>query len=115
MDCPKCGATNAEGVQFCTNCHATLIFKCPKCEHKQAHGGVCDACGENFSLFWARYLAMKTSERERLDHDKTKAEIDAVASAVTLPLAAAPNLSRFLIVQLANRLFGRLFGRLSGR
>lgn len=115
MECAKCGTANAEGVQFCTNCHATLIFKCPKCDHRQPHGGKCDACGQDFAAFWSTYLAMKGQETQQIARDKTMAEMNAVASVVTLPLAAAPNLSRFLIVQLFGRLFRRLLGGFSSR
>jgi predicted amidophosphoribosyltransferase len=111
MNCPKCGAANAEGVQFCTNCHATLIFKCPNCAHTQTHGGVCDACGENLDLFWASYLAIKTNEAERVAHDKTKAEIAVAAQALTAPFAGGASLSRFFIVQLLGRLFARFTSR----
>lgn len=110
MNCPKCGAANAEGVQFCTNCHATLIFKCPNCAHTQTHGGTCDACGENLDLFWASYLAIKSNEAEHVARDKTKAEIAAVAQALTVPFGGA-SLSRFFIVQFLGRLFARFTSR----
>lgn len=104
MVCPKCGTANADGVQFCTNCHATLIFKCPKCAHSQPHGGSCDACGENFALFWAQRLATKALEEERIEKDKKKAEINAVATALTVPFSGPVGIAGFL----GMRIFGRL-------
>lgn len=111
MTCPKCGAENPDGVQFCTTCHATLLFKCPKCEHMQNHGGVCDACGLNLTAFWAAYLETKTEEDQKLEHDKTMAAIHNAAAIATAPIAAASNVSQFFLFQL----FGRLFGWLSSR
>lgn len=111
MNCPKCGAANADGVQFCVHCHATLIFKCPNCAHTQSHGGVCDACGENLDLFWASYLAIKSNEAERVARDKARAEIGEVMTAATLPFGGGASLSRFFIVQLLGRLFAKFRSR----
>lgn len=115
MTCPKCGAENAEGVQFCTTCHATLVFKCPKCEHTQNHGGVCDACGLNLNLFWATYLEAKREEDDKIAHDKTMAAIHNAAAIATAPIAAARNASQFFLFSLFEQLLGRLFGRFSSR
>ena len=104
MDCPKCGTANADGVQFCTNCHATLIFKCPKCEHKQAHGGRCDVCGEDFAFFWARHFAEKNAEEARIEKDKAEAEANAVRTALTVPFSGPAGWAFFLITQALNRI-----------
>jgi uncharacterized membrane protein YvbJ len=103
MDCPRCGVANAEGVQFCTNCHATLFFKCPKCEHTQAHGIVCEKCGTNFAQFWAIYMTQKSAENDRLESDKVKAAERMALQMATLPFAAGAGLSRFLIWQVISR------------
>lgn len=111
MTCPKCGATNGEGVQFCTSCHATLIFKCPKCEHTQTHGGQCEACGMSFDAFWASYLAMKTEEEQHVARDRALGEVNKALTIATAPFAAGTSLSRFFLVQLLSRFFGRLRSR----
>jgi|SRR5215469_327681 len=103
MTCPKCGATNADGVQFCTNCHATLIFKCPHCDHTQAHGGTCDTCGQNFAVFWCNYLAERSNEAKQIASDKTTAELGAVVTAAAAPLAGGGWLARVLLGQLLGR------------
>jgi len=115
MTCPKCGAANAEGVQFCTNCHATLLFKFPNCAHMQTHGGTCESCGANFDLFWASYLALKSNEEQQVEIDKLKAEAGAFMQILTLPLAAGASLTRFLFGQAAMQFIGRLFSRLTSR
>src|SRR5487761_1035699 len=115
MTCPKCGTANAEGVQFCTNCHATLLFKCPQCEHMQTHGGTCDSCGTNFDVFWASYLALKSNEEQQDEKDKLKAEIAALAQIVTLPLAGGAALARFVFGQAFMQAIGRVFSRLTSR
>jgi zinc ribbon protein len=103
MDCPRCGTANADGVQFCTNCHATLFFKCPKCEHTQSHGVICEKCGANFALFWSSYLLEKREEDEQLKHDKVKAAESLAFQAVTLPLFGGRWLSRFFLGQVIGR------------
>jgi len=115
MTCPKCGAANAEGVQFCTNCHATLLFKCPNCTHTQTHGRTCDSCGANFDLFWASYLALKSREEQQVKIDKFKAEVGIFMRILTLPLAAGASFTRFLFGQAAMQFIGRLFSRLTSR
>lgn len=96
MICPKCGATNADGVQFCMRCHATLFFKCPKCDHNQAHGDTCDACGQNFAAFWCSYLADKSNEAKQIASDRATAKLGAVVTAAAAPLAGGPWLTRVL-------------------
>jgi len=115
MTCPKCGAANAEGVQFCTNCHATLVFKCPNCAHTQTHGGTCESCGANFDLFWASYLALKSHETHQVESDKLKAEAGAFMQILMLPLAGGASLTRFLFSQAAFQAIGRIFSRLTSR
>jgi len=111
MTCPKCGAANLDGVQFCTTCHATLLFKCPKCEHMQNHGGVCDACGLNLTAFWVTYLETKSEEEQKIAHDKTVASIGKAVNAVEAPFAAGRSLSQFFLFQFLGRLFGWLSSR----
>ncbi|HEU5410044.1 MAG TPA: zinc ribbon domain-containing protein [Candidatus Acidoferrales bacterium] len=111
MTCPKCGAENAQGVQFCTTCHATLVFKCPKCEHTQSHGGVCDACGLNMTAFWAVYLETKSEEDQKIAHDKTMAVIHNVAAVATAPIGGARGISQFFLAPLLERLFARFRSR----
>ncbi|HVB88478.1 MAG TPA: zinc ribbon domain-containing protein [Candidatus Dormibacteraeota bacterium] len=115
MTCPKCGAANAESVQFCTNCHATLLFKCPNCEHMQAHGGTCDSCGTNFDLFWSSYMALKSHEAQQVEVDKLKAEAGTLVQILTLPLAVGASLTRFVFGQAAIHLISRVFSRLTSR
>jgi uncharacterized membrane protein YvbJ len=103
MVCPRCGKENLDEVQFCTNCHATLFFKCPKCNHTQSHNDVCEKCGTNFATFWSVYLTSKYAEQERLEHDKLRAEGAAALQAATLPFAASQGIGRFLLFQVIGR------------
>jgi zinc-ribbon domain len=113
--CPKCGATNPDGVQFCTQCHATLFFKCPRCEHVQARDGLCEQCGMNMDLFWTSYLAAKSSEQNRIDLDKMKAEAGWFLQILLLPLAAGQSVARFLFGQALAQAFSRLLSRFTSR
>src|SRR5487761_658544 len=115
MTCPKCGIANAEGVQFCTNCHATLLFKCPQCDHMQTHGGTCESCGTNFDVFWASYLALKSNEEQQVAKDKLQNEAGAALQILTLPLAGGASLARFLFGQAAMQAISRVFSRLTSR
>lgn len=90
-------------MQFCTNCHATLFFKCPKCEHMQSHNDICEKCGTNFAMFWSGYLANSYLEQEQLERDKHKAEAMEALQAATLPIAASGGLLRFLLFQVIGR------------
>lgn len=103
MNCPRCGTANVERVQFCTNCHETLFFKCPKCEHIQSHNDVCEKCGTNFATFWSGYLANSYMEQEQLERDKLKAEGMQALNVATLPFAASQGIGRFLIFQVIGR------------
>jgi hypothetical protein len=50
--CPECGLANAAGVEFCTHCHHTLLFRCPMCWNVQRHGGTCDKCHLDLDRYW---------------------------------------------------------------
>jgi predicted amidophosphoribosyltransferase len=115
MTCAKCGAANAEGVQFCTKCHATLLFKCPNCAHAQTHGGTCESCGATFDLFWASYLALKSKQEQQVKIDKFKAEAGMFMRILMLPLAGGASLTRFLFGQAATQFIGRVFSRFTSR
>jgi hypothetical protein len=53
--CPECQHANPESAHFCTHCHHTLIYCCPKCWHEQRHGGTCDACHLDLDKYWRVY------------------------------------------------------------
>ncbi|MGY6258769.1 zinc-ribbon domain-containing protein [Paraburkholderia caledonica] len=47
MTCPKCGAANAEGARFCSQCASSLTPQaCTKCNQPLAPGAkFCSQCG----------------------------------------------------------------------
>jgi hypothetical protein len=104
MTCPKCGAANADGVQFCTHCHATLLFKCPKCDHMQTHGGTCDACGLNMTDFWTKRLAIKRVEQENFERKQTEQELNNVQTAMTVPFSGPGGWAMFLLTAAIRRI-----------
>ncbi len=79
MVCPKCKLDNWEDVKFCTRCHTTLRFECPKCWYAQNHGGTCDHCGTDFKQYQAVYLAGLIGENAR----DTQKEADKVGHVLT--------------------------------
>jgi hypothetical protein len=79
MLCPKCSSHSPQGVQFCTNCHTTLRFTCPKCWEAQYHGGACDSCGADFKQYQAVYLSGLIGENAR----ETKKDSDKIGHVVT--------------------------------
>ena len=90
-------------MQFCTNCHATLFYKCPKCDHMQSHNDVCEKCGTNFAAFWAGYLEHTFSEQQQLENDKLKAVATEAFNVATLPFGMSRGIGGFLIFQLVGR------------
>ena len=108
MQCPKCGQANPETAQFCTACHATLIYKCPDCWHEQRQGGTCEKCGLNFNLYWTSTLARASGERAREDVARIKSSAATFAQLLLLPFTGGRSLLRFLLarlVVLGSRLF----------
>jgi hypothetical protein len=59
--CPECQHANPESAHFCTHCHHTLIYSCPKCWHEQLHGGTCDARHLDLEKYWRVYGTTKQS------------------------------------------------------
>lgn len=104
MTCPKCGATTAGDAQFCTNCHATLFFKCPKCSHTQLHGNTCDACGLDLDAFWKQRLAIKRVEEDNRERNDLEREVNNVRTALTVPFSGPSGWAFFLISVLLNRI-----------
>ncbi len=108
MDCPRCGHGNPEAAQFCTECHAVLIYRCPGCWHEQRHGGTCDKCGLNFNLYWTASLARASDERAREDVDRLKSWAAMLAQLILLPFTGVRSVVRFVLtrlVLLGSRLF----------
>jgi len=106
MLCPKCKHDNPNDVQFCTRCHATLYFTCPKCWYKQDHGGTCDHCGADFKQYQAVYLAgligesAKETQREadKVGHVMTAAQM--AVTCATSPWMAILILARTILFRL---------------
>ncbi len=88
MVCPKCFHDSPGEVQYCTRCHATLYFTCPKCFCKQYHGGTCDECGANFEQYQAVYLAGIIGESAR-ETQKEADKVGRVMSATQIAISAA--------------------------
>jgi uncharacterized membrane protein YvbJ len=87
MQCPHCGSPNPDGVAFCTRCHATLIFKCPKCWHEQNHGLKCDQCGADFSQLQGTSLAQVMAEEFRASQEEEN-RLNAAVFAASNPVVA---------------------------
>jgi hypothetical protein len=96
--CPACGNQNPSDLQFCTHCHATLIFRCPHCRHQQPERHICAKCGADIDKFWraqlataqARHIKEEADHRERFDHLRDSMRSQNVYAPDIVPLAASP-------------------------
>jgi hypothetical protein len=97
--CPKCSQPNLDTAQFCTRCHQTLLYRCPKCWHEQHASGKCEKCGEDLALYWTRQLALARADlvKDRAENDPAfqssgpPASLDDVKQfAQTIPLEPVP-------------------------
>lgn len=96
MECPKCKTANSDVAQFCSRCHATLLYKCPSCSETQRHGGTCDKCGVDF----AKYAAMLVAQEEiraSLDREKKREHVSVWKQAILLPITGGYSLMKFLL------------------
>jgi len=107
MICPRCGRANPEGVQFCTLCHETLLFKCPICWHVQKHGGSCEKCGTNFTAYAGLCLAQISHEEQQAAIDRFKGEVSLLSQILLIPLTGGRWLWRLIIGRLVSRLLAR--------
>jgi Double zinc ribbon len=96
--CPACGNQNPSDVQFCAQCHATLIFRCPHCRHEQPEPHICGKCGTDIDNFWraqlataqAKHIKEDADHRERFEHLRDSMRSQNVAAPDPVPLAASP-------------------------
>jgi hypothetical protein len=72
MQCPKCGATAEDHLQFCSRCHATISFECPSCHHRQTHGGTCDQCGIDFLKYLSAIMSTKKAHADAVHERRTE-------------------------------------------
>lgn len=96
MECSKCKTANTDTAQFCTRCHATLLFKCPSCTATQRHGGTCDRCGIDF----AKYAAMLVTQEETRaahQHDKVREHASVWKQIILLPVTGGYSLVKYLL------------------
>ena len=50
LDCPSCGAENAEGKRFCGDCGTPLVLRCPACGAESPPGKkFCGDCGADLT------------------------------------------------------------------
>ncbi len=95
MNCPKCGQDNADGVQFCTRCHATIKFVCPACKHVQIRGGKCEQCGVDFAKY---ALMIQSKAKDEIDREsaKTRQRTSLLRSLIYFPINGGLTLARYL-------------------
>jgi hypothetical protein len=69
FECPKCRQSNLDDAQFCSRCHRTLLYHCPKCWHNQRTAAKCEKCGEDLTLYWTRRMTLARADmvRERAE------------------------------------------------
>lgn len=96
MECPKCKAANANTAQFCTRCHATLLYKCPSCRATQRHGGKCDKCGIDFAKYAAMMIAHEEARAAR-EHEKVREHASVWKQVFLLPITGGYSLIKFFL------------------
>ena len=99
MECPKCKTENAETVQFCARCHATLRYTCPACKHTQLHGGKCDQCGVDFAKY-AMMLQFQAKTEADKDRERLKARSSLIKQILLLPITGGLSLLKYFRSQL---------------
>jgi|SRR5580704_1531137 hypothetical protein len=67
MQCPKCTSAVRDIARFCPNCHATLRYQCPSCDHEQRRGGACEKCGIDFLKYIGAVVAAKKAEADVIE------------------------------------------------
>ena len=118
MHCAACNCENPQGVQFCTHCHATLIFRCARCWHEQSTHATCEKCGANMDNFWRTQLATaqaihikeEADHQERLEKLRDGMRSPTLPSPDLLPLAASAILPGPFVL-LGSLFFGWLVSR----
>ena len=98
--CPVCQHENSQTAEFCVQCHAVLLRRCPKCWHRQREGAVCEKCGTNFALYWADALERSLKEEARVERDKIVAEGGTFAQLVLMPFNSLGGVLRALVARL---------------
>jgi hypothetical protein len=92
--CPECRRVNPESAHFCTDCHHTLIYRCPKCWHEQRHGGTCDACHLDLDKYWLVYGVTEQAaliKEEETNFGKSTERIEGVLMTIAMmPLQFIP-------------------------
>src|ERR1700756_4830163 len=95
--CPECQRVNPESAHFCTHCHHTLIYFCPKCCHEHGPGGPWAACHLDLDKYWRVYGAPKQAalinEEETNLENSTKRVEGVLLTIATIPLKFVPFLS----------------------
>ena len=118
MHCAACSHENPHGVEFCTHCHATLIFRCGRCWHQQTTHAICEKCGADMDNFWRTQLATaqaihikeEADHRERLEQLRDGMQSHQLPPPEVLPLAASVLLpAPFALI--SSVLFGWLISR----
>lgn len=96
MECPKCKTVNSDAVQFCSRCHATLLYKCPSCAATQRHGGTCDKCGVDFAKYAGMLVAQEQIRAQR-EHDRAREKASTWKQIILLPVTGGYSLMKYLL------------------
>jgi hypothetical protein len=96
MECPKCKTANADTAQFCTRCHATLLYKCPSCAATQRHGGKCDKCGIDFAKYATMMVAQEQIRASR-EHEKVRQNATTWRQIILLPVTGGYSLMKHFL------------------
>jgi hypothetical protein len=96
MECTKCKTANSDTAQFCTRCHATLLYKCPSCRASQRHGGTCDKCGIDFSKFAAMLVAQEQMRATR-QRDRAREHASIWKQIFLLPVTGGYSLMKYFM------------------
>ncbi|PYV08793.1 MAG: hypothetical protein DMG23_12720 [Acidobacteria bacterium] len=95
MKCPKCGQENPETVQFCRRCHAPLRITCPACQHAQARGEKCEACGVDFAKY-AMILGLQMKTQATQERERVRSRGAVIKQILLLPITGGFSLLKFI-------------------
>jgi hypothetical protein len=98
--CHRCGTENPEWTQYCLNCRAELVRRCPECGHLRSlvKTGTCGNCGFEYQAAERRVALHHEMESLREQQNQSEKTIENLRYQIRGLEQANPSLSLFYII-----------------